>query len=464
MRPTVIGLSYKIRSLLVALKRVVCHRRQQTIEAEKPTKRWYGARFSRAIRHFRSIKMRKQILTVACLTSCAGATAAVAADIGPSTTVGGQAFADFSYIHNQTEGLTGAKTNVAPTGVGFDIKRLYLIADHKFNDIWSADITLDAQYSTASTATVSTPGGGTATALTNQNTSGGATEVMVKKLYLEGKFSDALVLHAGAYTSPWAPFVEGLYGYRYIEKTTLDRLGFANTADWGLNATGKVGPNGLFGYSFSIVNGGGYKNPTRTKSPDYEGRISVVPIKWLTVGAGFYAGHLGQVNAGNQSFNYRTAMRWDGVVAVNVSGVRAGIEYFRANNFKTVNNLAASVYGTSDVIGTTAAAPTADYADGLSAFASYNINKDFSVFGRYDHAKLSKKVAKNLKDDYFNIGVAYKPLKTVDLALVYKNEKVDNGTNSISGGNANGSYTIGGVNGSHSGTFNEVGFYTQWSF
>jgi hypothetical protein len=286
---------------------------------------------------------------------------------------------------------------------------------------------------------------------------------MVKRLYLEGKFSDALIFHAGAYTSPWAPFVEGLYGYRYIEKTTLDRLGFAQTADWGLNATGKLGPNGMFGYSFSIVDGGGYKNPTRTNSPDYEGRVNVNPVKWLTVGAGFYAGHLGQITATNKNFPNHTALRWNGVVAANIDGWRAGVEYYTAKNYKTVNNLAGSVYGTSSIVTGTGAAPISDKADGESAFVSYSFNSQFSAFGRYDHAKLSKDVASNLKDDYFNIGVAYKPLKTIDLALVYKHENVDNGTNTISGGDANGSYTIGGVN-AHDGHFNELGFYTQWSF
>jgi hypothetical protein len=407
--------------------------------------------------------MRKQILTVAFLTSCAGTTAAVAADIGANTTVGGQAFADFGYIKLQNENLAGQKVDAPPTGVGFDIKRFYLIADHKFNDVWSADITLDAQYSTASTATVTTPTG-TTTALTNQNSSGGVTEVMVKKLYLEGKFSDALVFHAGSYTSPWAPFVESLYGYRYIEKTTIDRLGFGNTADWGLNATGKFGPNGMLGYSFSIVDGAGYKNPTRTKTPDYEGRISVVPVTWLTVGAGFYAGHLGQVTATNENFPRNTATRFDGIVAVNVSGVRAGVEYFTAKNYKTVNNAALSVYGTSSIVTAAGAPPVSDKADGESAFVSYNFNSQVSVFGRYDHTKLSKDVAPNLKDDYFNIGAAYKPLKTIDLAVVYKNEKIKNGTNTISGGDANGSYTIGGANGTRDGHFDEVGFYMQWSF
>ncbi len=85
--------------------------------------------------------MRKQILTVALVTSCAGTTAAVAADIGANTTIGGQAFADFSHIQLQNENAAGKKIDSGPTGTGFDIKRFYLIADHKFNDIWSADIT-----------------------------------------------------------------------------------------------------------------------------------------------------------------------------------------------------------------------------------------------------------------------------------------------------------------------------------
>ncbi len=214
--------------------------------------------------------MRKQILTVAVLTGCTASTVAGAVDVDSNTKVGGEAFFDFGYIKNQAQGTNGAYTDTAPTGTGFDVKRFYLIADHKFNDIWSADLTLDAQYSTSSTATVSTPGGGTTTALTNGNTSGGVTEVMVKKLYLEAKLDKAFVGHIGAYTSPWAPFVESVYGYRYIEKTVTDRLGFAQTADWGLNATGVLGPKDIVSYSLSVVNGGGYKNPTRTKSPDVE--------------------------------------------------------------------------------------------------------------------------------------------------------------------------------------------------
>ncbi len=48
-------------------------------------------------------------------------------------------------------------------------------------------------------------------------------------------------------------------------------------------------------YSVSVVDGGGFKNPTRTKYVDFEGRLGFQPVDWLTVGIGGYTGHLGQV-------------------------------------------------------------------------------------------------------------------------------------------------------------------------
>lgn len=407
--------------------------------------------------------MRMRILTAAILTGCVWATTAVAVDLGSDTTVGGLVFFDVSHISLQNENAAGTKIDTAPTGTGFDVKRLYLIVDHKFNEVWSANLTTDAQFSTASTATVNTPTG-TTTALTNGNTSGGVSEVFIKKLYLQAKFDDAFVAHIGSYDMPWDPYVESLYGYRYVEKTLTDRLGFSNTTDWGVNATGTAGDKGLFNYAASVVNGGGYKNPTRTKDVDFEGRLGVKPVDWLQVGAGFYSGHLAQINASNQNFPSNTATRFDAAAGVNYTGLRVGVEYFAAKNYKTVNNLAASAYGTSSVVTASGAVPVSDKADGFSGWASYSFAEQWSVFGRYDQTKLSKDVASSLKDTYFNVGVAYKPVKQLDFALVYKNEKVDNGSTSISGANANSSYTIGGANRMRNGKFDEIGLFARWGF
>lgn len=410
--------------------------------------------------------MRKQIIRAAILASCAGTTSAFAVDIGANTTVGGQVFFDVSHISLQNENAAGSKVDTAPTGTGFDVKRFYLIVDHKFNDTWSANLTTDAQFSNASTATVSTPGtpAGTATALTNQNSSGAVSEVFIKKLYLEGKFDPAFIMRIGSYNMPWDAYVENLYGYRFVEKTTTDRLGFSNTTDWGINASGVGGGNGMFNYAASVVNGGGFKNPTRTKDVDFEGRIGAKPVDWLTLGLGYYNGHLGQINAANENFPRNNASRYDFTIGVLYSGFRVGGEYFQAKNYKTVNNLAASVYGTTSIVNSATVAPISDKATGISTWASYDFIDQWSVFGRYDNTKLSKDIAPNLKDVYFNLGVNYKPLKQLDFALVYKNERVNNGTNTVSGADANGSYTIGGANGTRDGHFSEIGIFSQWSF
>jgi hypothetical protein len=378
-----------------------------------------------------------------------------------TTTVGGQSFMDFGHISNQQNGV-----DAAPTGTAFDIKRFYLIVDHKFDNVWSANLTTDAQYIADKTTSVVSSVGPPVTVTTSAG-SGGVAEVFIKKLYLQATLSDAFVVHAGSYTSPWAPFVESLYGYRYIEKTQSDRLGYANTADWGLNASGKLG-GGVFTYSASVVNGGGFKNPSRSKYVDYEGRVGVTPVEWLTFGAGFYSGHLGQVNTSNQNFPNNTASRWDLAVGVHAAGFRIGGEYFDAKNYKSAS-ATTGVYSASAVTSNSSKAPLSDTATGYSVFTSYEFNQKWSVFGRYDQAKPSKDVVSDLKDTYMNVGVSVKPRKGVDLALVYKNEKVENGQLSVSGADANGSYTIGGTGTTKDGLttdgkFDEIGLYAQFTF
>ena len=413
---------------------------------------------------------RKTVNTAAVLASCFAASTAGAAgiDIGANTTVGGELFADFSHIQLQNENAAGQRVDTAPTGNGFDIKRLYLIVDHKFDDVWAADLTTDAQFTASSSTTVSTPPPagsttpGTASVITNANT-GNVTEVMIKKLYLEGAFNKLFVLRVGSYNGAWTSFVESNYGYRYIEKVSTDRLGFANTADWGLHASGVYGKN-LVNYQFSIVNGAGYKNPTRSKDVDFEGRVGVNPISWLTVGAGFYSGHLGQITAANENFPKNTATRYDALAAVNLIGIHAGIEWFQAKNYKTVNSLSASVFGTSAIVNTASVRPAHDEANGVSTWVSYDFNSQWQAFARYDNTKLSADVNPNLRDEFFDLGAAYKPIKPLDIALVYKNEKVEHGSNTISGANANGSYVIGGANANRYGRFSEYGVYAHYKF
>lgn len=325
------------------------------------------------------------------------------------TTVGGKAYLDLTNIDQTSDG-----TKTAASGTGVDVKRFYLGVTHSFDDMWSANVTSDFNY------------------VSNDS----QTQIYIKKAYLQAKLSDAFVARLGSADLPWVPFVEDLYGYRYIENVLIDRLKFGTSADWGVHAGGKLA-DGRFNYAASIVNGNGYKNPTRSNSVDFEGRVSFAPVKGLTLAAGFYSGKLGKDVEGTATPPQHTAERFDALVAYVASNFRVGAEYFSADNWNQV----------------TAAA--SDKSDGYSAWGSFSFTDKLAAFARFDEAKPRKDLTPDLKDQYFNAGLAYKPRKNIDVAFVYKHDKVDNGSISTSNG------TIGGV---VEGKYDEVGLWTQVAF
>ena len=66
-----------------------------------------------------------------------------------NTTLGGKSYIDFTHIEKKSDG-----TKVDPAGNGADVKRFYVIIDHVFNEMWSADLTTDFNMS-ATTARAS---------------------------------------------------------------------------------------------------------------------------------------------------------------------------------------------------------------------------------------------------------------------------------------------------------------------
>lgn len=353
-----------------------------------------------------------------------------AGDWWDNTSINGRMYFDMSYVSHESDGqksyldwntyppnLVDLKDN----GYGFDIKRFYVGIDHQFSDVFSGHITTDFQYKSAI----------------------GSTELYIKKAYLEAKISDALDIRLGSTDLPWVPFVEGLYGYRYVENVMIDRTKFGTSADWGIHAKGKLA-DGVISYAFSVINGAGYKSPpgagngTHFKSVDFEGRVSA---KWhdVTIGVGGYSGKLGKnVQGVNTS---HTAQRLDAVAAYIGNGVRVGVEYFHAWDWKNV---------------TTA---YSDSSQGVSAFASYQFNPKWAVFGRYDYVKPQEDTVSSLKDNYFNVGIQYSPVKIVDISLVYKRDKADKQFDGWQDFIATSNGSIGGFN---DGTYDEVGVFSRF--
>ena len=289
------------------------------------------------------------------------------------TKINGTMYTDFTNIDQTSD---GTKTN--SSGTGLDVKRFYLSISHEFDDIWSANLTTDFNYTSAT----------------------GETQLFVKKAYLQGSFSKLATLRVGSANMPWIPFVEDWYGYRYVENTITDRLHFANSADWGLHM---LGDNGTFNYQVSVVNGGGYKHPTRSDSVDVGGRFGFTPMKGLVFAVGGYSGDLGKDTATSPALH--TANRFDALVAYDTNGLRLGAEYFNANNWNNVST------------------PLTDSADGYSLWGSYDFGPA-SIFARYDNADPSKNFDPSLKDAYYNAGVAIPVVTGVQLAIAYKHENL----------------------------------------
>ena len=318
------------------------------------------------------------------------------------TSVTGTIFAD---VTSQSIKDNGVKKSAA-NGMGMDVKRAYIGINHKFNDIYSANITTDFQYSSAV----------------------GATELYIKKAYLQGKYSDAFTVRLGAAELPWVPFAEGQYGYRYVENSVADRLKLGTSSDWGLHVFGALHDN-LFNYAVSAVNGGGYKNPTRSKGMDLEARVGVAPIEGLNIAVGGYHGKLGKEVQGTSAEH--SANRMDALVAYGNKWFRVGGEYFQANNWNRVLLATAAPPASVGGYGLPVYNPTVpanlksyvgDRAQGWSVYGNVNPNEKVSVFARYDQADVSRWLDPSLKDTYFNVGVDYLLAKGIKIAAVYKHE------------------------------------------
>jgi len=329
----------------------------------------------------------------------------------PKTTIGGRLFADMSSKEIKDKG-TGVKSS--DSGVGVDAKRFYFTLTHDFNATWSAQFQSDIGDAGAR-----------------------RYDVFVKKAFLQAKLSNEAVFRLGSADTPWVPFVEGIYGQRYFEQTITDSLAFGTSAEWGLHFLGKVAGNKL-GYAFTIGNGKGYSSPTRTKSVDFEGRVSYEAAPGLTFAVGGYSGKRGNDTDATPALH--TASRFNVLANWVIGPVKIGGEYFTADNWNQVAKV------------------PSDKSDGYSGWLQYTLAKDWTLFGRYDSAKPSKDLKPALELTYDNIGVQWKPAKPLTAALAYKHAEVKGGT--ISTGNG----TIGSATGGAKGKYDEIGLWFSFDF
>ena len=353
-----------------------------------------------------------------------------------STSVSGRMYFNFSNVDTKVNGLKPAGSN---NGTGFNIKRFYLGVDHTFSPIFAANVTMDVSNVVGSTNTQnvnpnSAASPANATALVGKG-------FYIKKAYLQAKLDPAFIIRLGAADLPWVPYAEGQYGYRHIENVIADRTNFGTSADWGIHVLGDLA-GGLVSYQVSVIDGGGYRNVKVTNSVDVEGRVSL-NYKGFYAAVGGYTGDRGNNTQG--SVTPHTATRENAMIGYKNKLFNVGAEYFHAKNWNNVTTVAE------------------DKTDGYSVFGNFNFNKTWSVFGKYEWVKPTKISNDNLKDQYYNLGIQWEPVKIVDLALVWKHEKVENGTFGTQNGTIGGANPAGTLSGGR-GTYNEFGLFGQLRF
>ncbi len=354
------------------------------------------------------------------------------------TGISGRMYFNASHVTHEANGV---KTGNTDNGGGFAIKRLYLGIDHKFDDVFSANLTMDAD------SPVATTSGGTA-----------GRGFFIKKAYLQARVRPELVVRLGAADLPWIPYVEGIYGYRHIESVLVDRAKFSTSSDWGAHISGDLA-GGVVSYQLSAVDGAGYRDPHFSRTIDFEGRLSA-KYKGFNLAVGGYTGKLGKnlVAAAGAPALLRTYNRFDALAAYQGKAgdvpFTLGFEYLYAKN-KVFNSTAPIAQSALE-----------DAAEGYSMFASINPIKQWSVFGKYESFKPSKNLHPAFKEDYFNVGLQWSPAKIVDLALVYKRDQATGGaltTGSIQSGVV-GCSTTATIVCAGGGTYNELGLYGQFRF
>jgi hypothetical protein len=202
------------------------------------------------------------------------------------------------------------------------------------------------------------------------------------------------------------------------------------------------------------VDGAGYKTLSRSSNTiDLEGRVDVHPIKPIVLAVGGYSGKLGKSND-TVSVNHH-ATRWDALAAYTDKRVRAGVEYFWAKNW---NNITTGPDPLPVPPPANFFTPN-DTSHGWSAFGSFAFTPKINAFARYDWVRPTHFVVAGtegaVKDQYFNVGVDYKPIAPLDIALVYKHDHANNGFINTSNG------SIGGLD---HGNYSEIGLFGQLVF
>ena len=257
----------------------------------------------------------------------------------PTVKVSGLAYLDYAYVLNAPDqDEDGFNT--------FDYRRIYLTTDFTLSEQFSGRVRLEAQG--------------------RSTTAQGRPAPFIKDAYLSWRnpIGAGSRLRLGVQPPPVFEVAEGVWGYRSLEKTLIDRTRVNDSRDFGLRADVPVAADGAVRFAAMFANGNGVR-PEPDAADDGKvvyGQLQIVPDSPLraTLGADYRSVDIeDDPRSGTAKFS-----AFVGAVTEQVHG---GVEAFYLRNYFRFNDDNDNVDGL-----------------GLSAFAAVNLTEQTSLVGRFD--------------------------------------------------------------------------------
>jgi hypothetical protein len=177
----------------------------------------------------------------------------------PAGKISGLMFGDYYWYDKWHQDQISATNTTAVQGQqGFWFRRLYLTYDLQFNEKFTTRFRLEAN--------------------SNGQFAGGNLVPYVKDAYLKWTYTGKQQLTLGIQPSLTFDWLEGFWGLRHIEKTPADLYRIDSSRDFGLTASGPIGPVKNLFYAAQLGNESGTGSETeKYKIVRFEGRYDMNP-------------------------------------------------------------------------------------------------------------------------------------------------------------------------------------------
>jgi hypothetical protein len=295
--------------------------------------------------------MKRTLLTVLILTS---AMTLLGQEKAPGK-FSGYMFGDYSYNVARDTGIANM-SNLATSGSKdfnvFQLRRIYFAYDNDISTSFMTRLRFEASSGVAP---------------------------LVKDAYVRWKnVFEGSDLFFGVQPTPAFDISEAAWGYRSLEKTIMDLRGIVSSRDLGVSLKGRIDQNGMVNYWLMYGN----NSSTNAETDKYKrlyANVQVKPIDNLQVTLYGDYSMKAQINNPNSTTNPRATLSNDMVTGALFVGYSekdkysAGLEGF----YQSTQN--------GYIIAGTPATVKDKIAEGVSLFATYNLQSDLVLIGRYDY-------------------------------------------------------------------------------